>query len=107
MEQIINQVINSFDFTLILVINVLTYLIIKLIDDSNGTKTPTTWQKRIIFVLVAINMGIVYNMCSDVSLIIIINSCIVAPVNWSWIIKPIANKLGVDYKQLNKLSYEI
>ena len=102
MEQIINQVISSFDFTLILVINVLTYFIIKAFDDINGINSPTTWEKRIIFLIVAIVMGIIYNVYTDVELYIIINSCIVAPVNWSWLIKPIANKFGIDYKKNNE-----
>lgn len=102
MEQIINQVINSFDFTLIIVINVLTYFTIKAFDDINGVNPPTTWEKRIIFIIIAVAMGMIYNICTNIELYIIINSCIVAPVNWSWLIKPIANKLGVDYKKNNE-----
>ena len=37
-----------------------------------------------------------YNMDSPA---IIFNSCIIAPVSWSWIAKPILNKLGIDYKK--------
>lgn len=101
MEQIINQVISNFDFTLILIINVLTYFVIKIVDEINGTDKPTTWQKRIIFVITAVIMGVMYRLCTNTELYIIINSCIVAPVNWSWLIKPIANKLGIDYKKNN------
>ena len=98
MEQIINQVIAHFDFTLIIVINVLTYFTIKCFDYINGVHHPTTWEKRIIFLIIAITMGVIYNIYTDIELYIIINSCIVAPINWSWLIKPIINKLGIDYK---------
>ena len=54
MEQIIYQLVANFDFALMLVINVITYGVIKLIDDINGDKVPTTWQKRIVFLVTAI-----------------------------------------------------
>lgn len=99
MELIINKLIESFDFSLILIINVATYLTIKIIDDLNGDKKPTVWQKRIVFLLIAVIIGFIDKNITDIPINIIINSCIVAPVAWSWLAKPIANKLGIDYKQ--------
>ena len=100
MEQIISQVIAHFDFTLIIVINVLTYFIVKMFEELNGIKVLTTWQKRIIFIIDAVIMSIIYKIFTTVEICIIINSCIVAPINWSWLIKPIVNKLGIDYKKI-------
>lgn len=99
MEQIINQLISNFDFALILIINIITYFIIKIIDELDGDKIPTTWQKRFVFLIVAIIMGILYKYITNVSTNIIINSCIIAPVAWSWLAKPIADKFGIDYKK--------
>lgn len=99
MEQIINQLINNFDFALMLIINVITYAIIKLVDEFNGDKVPTTWQKRIVFLITAIVLGIIYKYCTDIPTHIIINSCIIAPIAWSWLAKPIAIKFGIDYKK--------
>lgn len=99
MEQIIYQLVTNFDFALMLVINVITYGVIKFIDDVNGDKVPTTWQKRIVFLITAIVLGIIYKYCTDVPIRIIINSCIIAPVAWSWLAKPIAIKFGIDYKK--------
>ena len=98
MEQIINQLISNFDFALMLIINIITYFIIKIIDEANGEKQPTTWQKRIVFLIVAIIVGIVYKFTTNISINIIINSCIIAPVAWSWLCKPIAKRFGIDYK---------
>lgn len=99
MEQIINQLITNFDFSLMLIINVATYIIIKIIDDINGDKIPTTWQKRIVFLTVSIIISIIYYILCNTPINIIINSCIIAPVAWSWLAKPIAKKLGIDYKK--------
>lgn len=102
MEQIISQLINNFDFALILVINVVTYIAIKLLDEINNEKIVTTWQKRIIFVCVSILIGCIYYFLSDVKFIIIIDSIIISPVVWSWLAKPIAGRLGIDYKPKRK-----
>lgn len=99
MEQIINQLIHNFDFALMLVINVATYIIIKIIDELNGTKVPTVWQKRIVFIIVCIILGVIHYFISRTNVNIIINSCIIAPIAWSWLAKPIAGKLGIDYKK--------
>lgn len=102
MEQIISQLINNFDFALILIINVVTYITIKLLDEINNEKIVTTWQKRIIFVCVSIIIGCIYYFLSDVKPIVIIDSIIIAPIAWSWLAKPIASRLGIDYKHKYK-----
>ncbi len=99
MELIIANIINGFDFSLIVVINIITYFIIKIIDENNGNKLPTTWQKRIVFVIVAVICGIIYKYISSIPINIIFNSCIAAPIAWSWLAKPIAKRLGIDYKK--------
>lgn len=101
MEQIISQLINNFDFALIATINIATYSIIKIIDEINKEKIVTVWQKRIIFVIVSIIIGISYYFLSDVKSIIIIDSIIISPVAWSWLIKPIVKKFNIDYKYKN------
>ena len=102
MDIIINNIINDFDFALMLVINIVTYGIIKIIDELNGDKLPTTWQKRIVFLIVAIIVGIIYKITTDIPVNIIINSCIIAPIAWSWIAIRIAKRLGIDYKHETK-----
>lgn len=103
MDTIITKLINDFDYTLILIINLVTYFIIKVIDEVNGDKIPTTWQKRIVLIIVCIVVGIFYKYTTTDSINVIINSCIVSPIAWSWLAKPIANKLGIDYKNKYEL----
>lgn len=103
MEAIIGQLIDNFNFALMVVVNFITYLVIKVIDDLNGTKVPTTWQKRIVFIIVSIFVGVWYNYTTSIPTEIIINSCVAAPLAWSWLAKPIAKALGIDYKKgINK-----
>ena len=99
MEQIINQLVYNFDFALILIINIITYFVIKIIDELDGDKIPTTWQKRFVFLIVATIIGFIYKYTANIPINIIINSCIIAPVAWSWLAKPIADKFGIDYKK--------
>ena len=93
---IINSVISSFDFTFCIIVNIATYLIIKAIITTDKFFT-STWFKRIVFLIVCTIIALVYYITgSDIK--IIVNSFILAPISWSWIFKPICNKLNIDYK---------
>ena len=100
-SQIINQIINNFDFVYMLVINLLTYLIIKSIDSINGDKKVSTWTKRLVLLFSIIVVYLYYKINNYPNNIILINSTIAAPVFWSWCLKPLCKKFNIDYKQLN------
>ena len=97
-SQIINTTIESFDFGFCVAVNILTYLIIKLIDELNGSCKVTTWTKRSIMLISVISISIAYYITGN-NPKLIINSAILAPVFWSWIGKPICNKLNIDYRK--------
>ena len=103
-EEIINNVIttviSSFDFSYCISVNILTYLIIKIIDSLNGKRNVSTWSKRIVLLVVIISTGVLYNLigCDNK---ILLNSAILSPVFWSWIMKPICKKFKIDYKNIN------
>lgn len=95
---IIDTTINSFDFSFCIITNILTYLIIKLIDEINGSKPITTWQKRVVMVCCILTLAIIkIGFGNDANLII--NSSVLAPVFWSWIGKPIVKFLNIDYNK--------
>ena len=99
-NNIITTIISSFDFAYCISVNILTYLIIKLIDSLNGNKTVSTWSKRIVLLVVILSTGVLYNLigCDNR---ILLNSAILAPVFWSWILKPICKHFKIDYKNIN------
>ena len=101
-NNIITTVISSFDLAYCISVNVLTYLIIKFIDSLNDKKTVSTWNKRIVLLVVILSTGVLYNLigCDNR---ILLNSAILAPVFWSWIIKPICKYFKIDYKDINIL----
>ena len=101
-NEIIDTIIKSFDFAYCISINVLTYLIIKIIDSLNGKRDVSTWSKRIVLLVVILFTGVLYNLigCDNR---ILLNSAILAPVFWSWIIKPICKYFKIDYKDINIL----
>lgn len=97
-DRIINTTIDSFDFTLIISINIATYLIIKLLDDVNGEKELNVWIKRLVMLAVTAILGLVYFYFEWIDAKLILNSAILAQVFWSWIGKPIVSKFGIGYK---------
>ena len=101
-NNIIQTILNSFDFAYCITVNVLTYIIIKFIDSLNGKKTVSTWSKRIVLLVVILATGVLYNLigCDNK---ILLNSAILSPVFWSWVIKPICKYFKIDYKDINIL----
>lgn len=96
----IDGLINSFDFTYCVIVNVLAYLIIST-TIMIRKQDIGTWIKRLILIGASLIVGIIYYIF-DYNTQIIINSFILAPVSWSWIMKPICNKLHIDYKDILK-----
>lgn len=101
METIIEQCINSFDYIYIITVNILTYIIIKIIDFCNGKRAVSVWGKRIVLLASIIIVTIGYILTDYTDYQILFRSAIAAPVGWSWILKPICKKLKIDYKQID------
>lgn len=100
MEQtLIKQVFDSFDIIYILMINIVTYFLIKIADYFNGDKKVPVLTKRIFLILATIIMFCVYKYNNYDDALKLINSSVAAPVIWTWILKPIINKLKIGYKQ--------
>ena len=97
-SQIINTTIESFDFSFCVTVNILTYLIIKFIDELNGSRKVATWTKRCVMLIAVIVISIAYYINGS-NPKLIINSAILAPVFWSWIGKPICDKLNIGYRK--------
>lgn len=97
---IIETTLNSFDFSFCIIVNVMTYLIINLINSRNGNKNLTTWKKRLVLIGVIIFISAFY-LYDSTDKKIVLNSAILSPVFWSWVMKPICKKFKLDYKQLS------
>lgn len=102
-EHIIDILLENFDISYCIAVNIATYLIIKFIDDINGNKIVPRYCKRIILLVVIIIMSIIYHLVG-VNAKIIVNSAILAPVSWSWIFKPLCTKLHIDYRKIEDVS---
>ena len=99
-QNIVNLIINSFDLGYCVTINIATYITIKTIDELNGDKVVPVWGKRLILVAMIIIIGTAYYFI-DHSPKVLLNSSILAPVFWTWILKPICKKLDIDYNKID------
>lgn len=100
-EHILQSVIANFNFAYMITVNILTYIIINIIDIANGKAVVTFWQKRIVLLVSIVAIGIVYYYAPEVNFTTIVNSAIAAPVFWSWVLKPILTKCGIDYQSID------
>lgn len=104
-DVIIDGILNNFDFGFMFIVNVLTYIIIKVIDYFNGDEEVPTFHKRCILVVSIITIIGIYVTVGYDNIIMLVNSSILAPVFWSWIVSPILKKFKVGYKDINDTIY--
>lgn len=100
-NNIINALISQFDFTYCVIVNIMTYLIINVMIKLAGGNVVVPIKRIVLLYSIIVISVIYYFLGTDIK--VLVNSAILAPVSWSWIFKPIANKLGWDYKQIDKL----
>ena len=100
-NNIINALISQFDFTYCVIVNIMTYLIINFMIKVAGGNVVVPIKRIVLLFSIIVIATIYYFLGTDIK--VLVNSSILAPVSWSWIFKPIANKLGWDYKQIDKL----
>lgn len=100
-DVIVDGILSNFDFGFMFIVNVLTYIIIKVIDYFNGDNKVPTWQKRCVLVISIATMAGIYIAAGYDNAIMLVNSAVLAPVFWSWVVSPILKKLGVGYKDID------
>lgn len=100
-DVIVDGILSNFDFGFMFIVNVLTYIIIKVIDYFNGDNKVPTWQKRCVLVISIFTMAMIYIVSGYDNTIMLVNSAVLAPVFWSWVVSPILKKLGVGYKDID------
>lgn len=98
MEQIIQTTIDSFDIVFCIVVNILTYLLIQFTTIINYKISDTPTKKRVILVIAVLLVGVVYYIFGS-SIKLLLNSAILAPVFWSWVMKPILAHFDLDYSK--------
>ena len=99
LNEILRTTATSFDFAFVICVNVLAYLVIKLVDKLNGDKVVSTWNKRVITLVCAVLMGVIYFSLKLGDVKVVLNSIILSFVFWSWILKPILAFFKIDYKK--------
>ena len=103
LNEILRTTATSFDFAFVICVNVLAYLVIKLVDKLNGDKVVSTWNKRVITLVCAVLMGIIYFSLKLGDVKVVLNSIILSFVFWSWIMKPILAFFNIDYRKFIEL----
>ena len=101
-EKFIDLIVSNFDFSYMITINVLTYIIIKCLDYVNKKKNVKTIEKRIALLASIIVVTSCYLLSGYKEYIVLLNSAICAPVFYSWVLRPILIKFNIGYKQYDE-----
>lgn len=94
-------ILNNFDFGFVISVNIITYAIIKIIESITKKKLKRIF-KIIATILVTISFDFIFIKYTEIDKQILLNSSILAPVAWDWVIKPICKLIKIDYKNLDK-----
>lgn len=100
-DAIVNRILENFDFSYMLVINILTYIMIKVIDYANGEKILSTLMKRICLCCSILLVSIIYWVIGYENYTCLVNSAIASPVFYSWCLKPILKHYKIGYNDLS------
>lgn len=98
---IVNRILENFDFSYMLVINILTYIMIKVIDYANGEKILSTLMKRVCLCCSILLVSIIYWVIGYENYTCLVNSAIASPVFYSWCLKPILKHYKIGYNDLS------
>ena len=94
-------ILNNFDFGFVISVNIVTYAIIKIIESITKSKLKRIF-KILATIVVTIAFDFVFIKYTEIDKQILLNSSILAPVAWDWVIKPICKLIKIDYKNLDK-----
>ncbi len=100
-DAIVNRILENFDFSYMLVINILTYIMIKVIDYANGEKILSTLMKRVCLCCSILLVSIIYWIIGYENYTCLVNSAIASPVFYSWCLKPILKHYKIGYNDLS------
>lgn len=100
-DAIVNRILENFDFSYMLVINILTYIMIKVIDYANGEKILSTLMKRVCLCCSILLVSIIYWVVGYENYTCLVNSAIASPVFYSWCLKPILKHYKIGYNDLS------
>lgn len=98
LNKIVDALISNFDFAFMLSVNVLTFIIIKIIDELNKERQVSTWIKRFIAVICGAGLAVLFFYSADVRLSILVYSFILSLISWDFIFRPIVKIIKKGYK---------
>ena len=98
MEKLLDLIYSSIDITFMLSVNVLTYIVIKIIDERNKEKEVTKWGKRVVTFTTPFIVSLPLYFTGSIELRVLIYSFILSLISWDLVFRPIIKALKVGYR---------
>ena len=98
-ESVLSQILSSLDFGFIFIVNLITYLAIKGIEEIITKKAISKLMKRIVTFLIGILVGLVVLQIGETKPVVIFYSFFFSLISFDYIFKPILKKFDIaNYK---------
>lgn len=98
-ESVLSQILGSLDFGFIFIVNLITYLAIKGIEEIIIKKAISKLMKRVVTFLIGILVGLVVLQIGETKPVVIFYSFFFSLISFDYIFKPILKKFDIaNYK---------
>lgn len=98
-ENVLSQILGSLDFGFIFIVNLITYLAIKGIEEIITKKAISKLMKRVVTFLIGILVGLVVLQIGETKPVVIFYSFFFSLISFDYIFKPILKKFDIaNYK---------
>lgn len=98
-ESVLSQILGSLDFGFIFIVNLITYLAIKGIEEIITKKAISKLMKRVVTFLIGILVGLVVLQIGETKPVVIFYSFFFSLISFDYIFKPILKKFDIaNYK---------
>lgn len=98
METLVEKMFETFSLEYMFSTIICAYLILKLVDNFNGSKVVPTWLKRVITCEIGAVLFVVFARFTDTTTQCLITSFFAAIFVYDTAIKTILKKLNIDYR---------
>jgi hypothetical protein len=92
------ELLNIFNWEIVISTILGTYIVIKIVDEANGAKAISKWLKKAIMLIISLGVGTIYYF-SGVEIGIILPSLLLSPFAYSYGINWILDKCKLAYKK--------
>lgn len=99
LSQFVSQILSNISIPLILSVNIITFFVIKIVEEMNGKNVLDKVLKKFITFVVSVSLFAIFYFYKVSNLEILTVSVLFSPFTYQYIFKSILDKFGIGYRK--------